>query len=131
MLIAVIEDQQAVIDYVRLILEEEGYRVAAWQTEEGADDFVRRTNPIAVLLDLHLEARDAGIRIIAALRAGPQTASVPVIVATAQPRLTRGQYDRLRGLRCGWLTKPYTHGALLSVITGASVGVIGEIPEPD
>jgi CheY-like chemotaxis protein len=130
-LIAVIEDQQAIIDYVRLALEGEGYRIAAWQMEAGAHDFVRRTQPAVVLLDLHLEERDAGIRIAEALRADGQTGGVPVILATAQVRLTRAQYDRLRVLHCGWLAKPYTFGTLLSVVARAMVGVIGELPEPE
>ena len=131
MLIAVIEDQPSITDYVRLILEEEGYTVAAWATEAGAATFVRGRNPAMVLLDLHLDMRDAGIRIVAALRAEPETAGVPVIITTAQERLTREQYARLRGQRCGWLAKPYTFGALLSAVAGALVGVVTEIPDPD
>ena len=97
----------------------------------GAAAFVRAQHPAAVLLDLHMEERDAGIRIAEALRADPQTATMPVILSTAQQRLKREQYDRLRRQRCGWLAKPYTHGTLLSVVTGASVGVLGDLPEPE
>src|SRR4051794_33487487 len=73
LLIAIIDDEPSIIEYIRLFLEGEGYAVAAWRTE-----------PDALILDMHLEARDAGIRILEGLRADPRTRALPLVVSSAQ-----------------------------------------------
>lgn len=128
MRVAVIDDQQAIIDFVRAILEEEGYTVVAWRTEAGAQAFLRETAPALLVLDLHLEERDAGIRILEALRAEAETAGIAVILSTAQPRLTQGQHARLQMLGCGWLAKPYRFGTLLSAVQRGLSGAVGALP---
>jgi CheY-like chemotaxis protein len=119
LLIAIIDDEPSIIEYARSFLEGEGYAVAAWGTEDGALDFIRATRPAALILDNHLETRDAGIGILERLRADPETRTLPVVLSSAQPRFTTAQEERLRGLDYHALPKPYRGGALISMIESA------------
>lgn len=119
MLIAVIDDDLPVIDYARLFLEEEGYAVAGWQTESDVLAFLHETGPDIVVLDLHMEQRDAGIAILESLRADLHLRSLPVILSSAQHQFTAKQQDRLAELRYDFLPKPYRGGTLLSAIQRA------------
>jgi CheY-like chemotaxis protein len=116
LLIAIIDDEPSIIDFVRLFLEDEGYAVAAWGTEDGALAFIRETKPAALILDIQMETRDAGIRILECLRAEPETRTLPVVLSSGQRQFTAAQDERLRDLDYHVLPKPYKGGALLSMI---------------
>jgi len=81
-LILAVDDEQAVLDYVRDVLASAGFRVLTANCGPDAIDLVRRECPDLVLLDLKMPGMD-----------GPATlghirqvrGSVPVVVLTAFP----------------------------------------------
>ncbi len=75
---------------------------------------VRRERPDLVLLDMHLPDAD-GEGVIAALRAEPAGAALPIVVVSADA--TQGQIDATRALGVrDYLTKPLNLAATLRVV---------------
>jgi PAS domain S-box-containing protein len=83
-------------------------------------DLARQHLPDLILLDLHLPDID-GREVLRRLRADPATASIPVVVVTADA--TAGQRTRLlrEGAR-GYLTKPIDVRELLEALDAAAPG---------
>lgn len=74
---------------------------------------VRADPPDVVLLDLHLPD-GTGLDVVAALRAEPRTAGVPVVVVTADA--TARAAAEVAAFGAGCLTKPFTLADLLAVV---------------
>lgn len=117
--IVVIDDDPRIVAFVGLVLEDEGYRVATWHSGAGARDFILQEGPAAVLLDIELETRDAGLRVREQIAADPSLRAIPVILASA-----RAQPDG-EGVGAGGrrndpvLVKPYTAEALIAAVAHA------------
>lgn len=110
-LVAVIDDEPGIRDFVELGLRQEGYRVAVAGTAADGTELVHRAAPDVVVLDVGLPDGD-GFDVLAAIRA---RSSVPVVMLTA-----RGEpEDRIRGLDLGaddYVAKPFHFGELLARI---------------
>lgn len=112
--ILVIDDDQGVLQLVRLILSHEGHQVLV-----AADGFqglkiARQQRPDLILLDLMLPGID-GFEVCSRLRQDSSTANVPVLIVSAKSQDT----DRLAGAKVGangYLTKPYQRSELLAQI---------------
>jgi DNA-binding response OmpR family regulator len=79
--VLIVDDDPAILDAVGLILEDEGYRVAA----ASGGNIVRiaeREQPDLVLLDIRLSGQD-GRDVCRALKSAPATSRVPVLVISA------------------------------------------------
>jgi signal transduction histidine kinase/ActR/RegA family two-component response regulator len=79
--ILIVDDQPAQRDVLSRILKKEGYAVATAASGEEALNFLGKTKPGAVLLDVRMPGMD-GWQVLKSIRANPQTASIPVIVQT-------------------------------------------------
>jgi two-component system, OmpR family, response regulator VicR len=110
-----IDDEPEVIDLIRLILSQEGIETIGAESGPDGLEAIRREKPHAVLLDLMLPEMD-GWDVYKALKAGPSTRDIPVIVisAKAQP------IDRALGLQVAgvdaYLTKPFRPQELLDCL---------------
>ena len=106
-------------DLAALLAEEladAGYAVAATGSALGAAALVRRIRPRAVVLDLGLPYR-SGASLLAALKADPRTAGVPVVVVSAYTEeLSRDQAD----LAAAVIAKPFDPEALLAALHAAA-----------
>jgi two-component system, OmpR family, KDP operon response regulator KdpE len=110
-LILVIEDEVAMLRFLRASLASNGYQVFEAQT--GADGIAqaRARNPDLVLLDLGLPDLD-GLVVTEALRAWAKS---PIIVISARGK----EEDKIQALDAGaddYLTKPFGVGELLARI---------------
>jgi CheY-like chemotaxis protein len=86
----------------------------------GADglELARAETPDLVLLDLDLPDI-SGADVLTSLRADPRTASIPVVVVSADA--TPAQIERLRALGANdYVTKPFEVQRLLTVIDDAA-----------
>jgi len=94
--IAIIEDTLEARRLIRRILQSQG-NFTILEAENGREglDLVQRELPDLVVLDLMMPEMD-GFSVIEALRANPETATIPVIVATAK-ELTPDEKNRLSG----------------------------------
>jgi CheY-like chemotaxis protein len=118
-LIAVVNDDQAYIDFVRELLVEEGYQTIACVGEHAAHAMVRREKPDFIILDMRLEHPDAGWQILQLIRLDPATKEIPVLVCSADAKFLREKEQQLRAQRCDILEKPFDLDMLLEKIIAA------------
>ena len=89
---------------VRKILQSQGYRVL--EAEDGVTGLavIRAERPPLVLLDISLPDLD-GLQLVAAMKADPELAAIPVIALTASAM--RGDRERFLAAGCDdYLSKP-------------------------
>ena len=80
-LVVVVEDDDATAELMALWLRDAGYRVNLLHSGTAAIPAIRSLQPAFVTLDVLLPGLD-GYRVLAALKADPSTAAIPVIMAT-------------------------------------------------
>jgi CheY-like chemotaxis protein len=110
-----IEDEQDVIDLMRLILERQGFEfIEAHGALEGMET-VERLKPDLVLLDLMMPSID-GWEVYDHLRQNPATQAIPIVVVTARtqhdPRVTEMRVANSEYL----VTKPFGPSQLVETI---------------
>ena len=107
-----IEDEQEMIDLVRIILSRKHYEVLGASGGREGLDLVKRTLPDAILLDLMMPGMD-GWEVFQQLKADETTRSIPVIVVTAKAQ----NIDKVLGLHIAkvddYIAKPFTPKELL------------------
>jgi type II secretory ATPase GspE/PulE/Tfp pilus assembly ATPase PilB-like protein len=81
--VLLVEDEDALRQVLRDLLEREGYSVIEAQDGVQALDQIDRHAPDALVLDLNLPRLD-GYQVLTHLRARPGTAALPVLVLTAK-----------------------------------------------
>jgi signal transduction histidine kinase/CheY-like chemotaxis protein len=93
--VVTIDDDPLAIELVRASLEPEGWTVLAAATGQEGLALIRERQPSAVLLDLLMPGMD-GFEVVEALRADPDTKSVPVVILTSKS-MTQQDKERLQG----------------------------------
>ena len=110
-----IEDEQEMVDLVRLILGRKGIEVTG--VREGREGImaVQKEQPELVLLDLMMPDMD-GWEVYQQLRAGDTTRHIPVIVVTAKAQ----SIDKVLGLHIAkvddYVSKPFSPNDLVESI---------------
>jgi two-component system response regulator VicR len=110
-----IEDEQEMVDLVRLILGRKGIEVTG--VREGREGImaVQKDQPDLVLLDLMMPDMD-GWEVYQQLRAGDTTREIPVIVVTAKAQ----SIDKVLGLTIAkvddYVSKPFSPNDLIESI---------------
>lgn len=106
--VLIIEDEKAISSFLKVILENKGYRITI--TETARDGLsVLSTMPDIIILDLGLPDRD-GMEIIPEIREWSQ---IPIIIVSARGR----EKDKVMALDIGaddYLTKPFGAEELLA-----------------
>lgn len=110
-----IEDDQEMVDLIRLILSRRGYEVkGAGGGVEGLQ-IIRKEIPDLVLLDLMMPDMD-GWEVFQQMRADEKTRHIPVIVVTAKAQ----NIDKVLGLHIAkvndYISKPFSPQDLLTSI---------------
>lgn len=104
--ILLVEDDADIRELIRYNLSREGYKVVECASGEQAIEWMRRSLPDLILLDLMLPGTD-GFAFCRSLRAADRTARVPVIMVTARDE----DADIVAGLEVGaddYVTKPFS-----------------------
>lgn len=113
-LVLVVDDERAVLELARLVLERDGYRIAiARDGIEGLAVYKRHADEVAmVLTDIHMPNLD-GAALVQAIRSlNPE---MPIIASSGHT----GEEEERKLMSLGadrFLKKPYTKGQLLGVI---------------
>jgi DNA-binding response OmpR family regulator len=117
--IAVIDDDDAILQMLDLLLRESGYHVISSTRGADAHQFVLRSLPDLILLDLCLEDQQVGVRILKSLAHDPLTRNIPVIVCSGRVDLLHEHAPLLQ--QRGWqaLAKPFHPPELLAQIEAA------------
>jgi signal transduction histidine kinase/DNA-binding response OmpR family regulator len=93
--VVAIDDDPLAIELVRASLEPEGWTVLGAATGQQGLAMIQERQPSAVLLDLLMPGMD-GFEVVEALRADPDTKSVPVVILTSKS-MTQQDKERLKG----------------------------------
>lgn len=112
--VLVIEDEPAIRDVLRVLLEAEGYRVVEADTAMRAEIEARSHKPDLLLVDLGLPDGD-GLKVIRKVRAW---SPVPVIVLSARTM----EEQKIAALDAGaddYVTKPFSAPELLARVRAA------------
>jgi two-component system KDP operon response regulator KdpE len=107
--ILVVDDEERIVRFIRLNLEQDGFQVEEAFTGKGALEKLRQTLPDLILLDVMLPDID-GFQVLAMVR---ENHDVPIIMLTAKTE----EDDRVRGLELGaddYVTKPFSPRELVS-----------------
>jgi len=109
--ILIIDDEQDLVDFVKIRLETNGYQVvSACNGEEGIVTCVRE-NPDLVLLDILIPKID-GFKVCQALKKDPSTAGIPIIMLTAKDRTEDIKSAKEVGAD-GYIIKPFDSATML------------------
>ncbi len=115
-LIAVVDDDRVYTEMVRDLLDSEGYDTILLRQAATAVEAILRARPVLVVLDVRMDVADAGASILTNLRANPQTATLPVIVCTADQQFLRTEAAFLRSHNAAVVAKPFDLDDFLDVI---------------
>lgn len=111
--VAIVDDDPAVLDSLKFLLEVSGYRVAIYAS--GAEFLrSRATDPVCLILDQHMP-RMTGLELAARLRAAGTT--VPVLLITGSPSPDIAKRAAQIGIE-KVLEKPLNEDDLLCFIDG-------------
>jgi DNA-binding response OmpR family regulator len=120
-----IEDEQEMIDLVKLILSRKRFEVIGANGGREGLDVVRKTSPAVILLDLMMPDMD-GWEVYQQLKADESTRDIPVIVITAKAQ----NIDKVLALHIAkvddYIPKPFTPKDLLD-----SIEKVLQIQQPD
>ena len=107
--ILVVDDEERIVRFIRLNLEQDGFQVEEAFNGKAAMDKLRQTLPDLILLDVMLPDIE-GFDVLAMIR---ENHDVPIIMLTAKTE----EDDRVRGLELGaddYVTKPFSPRELVS-----------------
>jgi CheY-like chemotaxis protein len=105
--IAVVDDDEAFLDLVAVLLAERGYRIVACRDSVEAFAMLERERVDLVVLDLVMETAESGWDILRALRLHPVQSETPVIVCSADIGALRANECLLRDWGVAVLHKPF------------------------
>ncbi len=111
-LIAVVDDENDILELVTLHLKKAGYRVKGFSNGNNFLRFISQEIPDLIILDLMLPDMD-GLQLCTLLKREPKWNSIPVIMLTAKTEET----DRIVGLEMGaddYVTKPFSPKELVA-----------------
>ena len=110
-----IEDEQEMIDLVKLILHRRGFEILGANGGREGLDLVRRELPDLVLLDLMMPDMD-GWDVYQQMKADESTQGIPVIVVTAKAQ----SIDKVLGLHIAkvddYISKPFSPQELVDSV---------------
>lgn len=135
--VLVLDDSNVVRTLIRRALTEQGYEVRESASGENVERLIEEFKPDLVVSDIMMPGRN-GIDLCRALQADPNTAEIPVILASAKSF----DADKRAALAAGaaaYLVKPFTPDALLKTVAnvlgrqfGLTIwGCRGSIPSPE
>lgn len=104
-MIAVVEDDSSIREIEIYTLKSTGFAAEGFEDGKSFFESLKQEKPELVILDVMLPDED-GVQILKKLKADPDTASIPVIMASAKGT----EYDKIRGLDLGaddYLAKPF------------------------
>src|SRR5689334_6494621 len=112
--ILVIDDQENIIEFIKLGLKYEGFLVESEVDGPQGLAAAQRLNPDLIILDVMLPGMD-GLEVCRKLRDNPTTRDIPILMLTAKDDVS----DRIAGLDTGaddYLTKPFSFEELVARI---------------
>ncbi|MDQ4094979.1 MAG: response regulator [Actinomycetota bacterium] len=111
--ILVVEDEEDILNLIRIRLRKAGHQVAALSRPEDALQVVNQSPPDLVVLDVGLPGMN-GLELLEELRGRPGLDDVPAIFLSAHVR--EEDVEAGRSMEAVYLTKPFVATALLNAV---------------
>jgi CheY-like chemotaxis protein len=115
----IVEDEVDLRELQRELLEEIGFRTCAFASLPSRSELVR-LGPDVVVLDLVFSGRAAGLAWLQGLVGDHASASIPVVVCTADVDLARREAALLGVLARSVLLKPFDLEEFFTAVRGAT-----------
>jgi twitching motility two-component system response regulator PilG len=112
--ILVVEDEESLLKLESILFTSKGYQVTGVRDGKGALEAIAQSRPDLVVLDVMLPGLD-GFEVCRAIKADPQTGSIPVVMLTAKKSSVDLERGRLAGADA-YITKPFKSVKVLEVI---------------
>lgn len=119
-LIGLLEDDLAIQEMLRLLLQSEGHAVAIYASAEECLADLRVDGPQTgcavpnlVIIDLHLAKSISGMEVIERIRANPRLSNLPLVLMTAATHVDKQELERLHATL---LTKPFDVDEVLQLV---------------
>jgi CheY-like chemotaxis protein len=109
--ILIVDDEFSIVETLGEIVSMEGYAFAGAANGKEALQAIRARPPAMAVLDYMMPVMD-GLQVLAAIRADPALAGLPVIIMTAAPLGIPAAQKRWNAL----LLKPFEAGQFMRVI---------------
>ena len=116
--IAIINDDDVYMELMKGLLEDEGYKATIWDRRENAYYTIKRERPDVIIIDIRLQNREDGWKILEQVRLDPMTTNIPAIVCSADTQFLRWKRRQLQELDCAVLEKPFRLTDLLRTMLG-------------
>jgi len=113
----VVDDYEGTREFIRRLLEGEGYTVVLAEDGKGCREMVKRHSPDVITLDVVMPDED-GWQVLADLKQDPETDSIPVIMVSVMA-------ENAEGLSLGvadYLVKPIDRKHLIKSVNKAAAG---------
>lgn len=114
--IVVIDNDAAIRAFLHDLFVEEGYTPICITDSAISVTAIQQAQPDLIMLDLCRAGSDATLRLVAELRAHPNTSDMPILVSSTDQRLLAEVHDVLTNLNCLALAKPFSIHRLLEIL---------------
>ena len=118
-LILIVDPDAATLAVYDELLRSVGYATLSCQTAIEAQRHIHADRPDLLLEELHLEWYEAGWDLLCLLRQEQATATLPVIVCSADRQRLRARRRQLQAWQCQILEKPFSTEQLLMAVQAA------------
>ena len=112
--VLVVDDNGVDRAYMEKLMTGAGYVVAHAINGVQALEMAKRIKPDLILMDVNMPEMD-GFAATRSLRNDPETKNIPVVLVTAKDQKADKAWGQMLGAK-GYITKPYTDEAVLSVV---------------
>jgi CheY-like chemotaxis protein len=113
--IVVVNDSPELLELMKELLEDEGYRTIVCADATQAYRLVKDTRPNLLILDARMSDLPRWY-VLDAVKLDPETASIPVLICSAAVREIQEAEGRLRAHGCEVLLKPFDLSELLEKV---------------
>jgi DNA-binding response OmpR family regulator len=115
--IAIVNDDTAFLNLMHQLLTDEGFETILHVVGSTAFEMIKEKQPDLVILDIRMSSPEEGWVVLDLMRLDPETATIPVIVCSADSTQLRDKHDQLNKHNAIGLEKPFDLGELLEVIS--------------
>jgi len=117
--ILVIDHSPDVINVLRELLSDEGYRVSTGLHLSHDARSVVESAPDLIVIDYVWETPDENWSLLQSIRRMPPARDIPIVLCTGSVRQATGMADHLRSLQIDVVLKPFDIDRFLAVVSAA------------
>lgn len=114
--IVVADDDPGINELLNILLTDAGYQVHCCFSGDEAARIIQRIQPDLAVVDMQMETRDAGLKLLQSLRQSPQTMRLSVVICSADAILLDATRADIIELGATILPKPFRVDDVLQTI---------------